>query len=402
MASSNAGNSCTNCGQPFAAGAAFCGSCGNPIKNTSNDQTAMQYRPSPADGNDMMAHPTPPLPVSGANYNSSAQAPSPYSTVQQTPPPPPMGSGFLQPPLTDNMQSMQQPMGNSGFQQPPGSVDNADNYQKLAVPPRKSFWTPKRVFITFALVLLAILIAGGSLFAYAYQRGLSASNHPAQTTGPAPVGTTSSGQTPVATTDTGQTPVATNTGQTPTATTNTGATPTPTIIAVAPGTTLYQINFPSNNSTDASQWSGGTWKIVDGIPTNDGSGYSFLVAPYQPTTRDYAVIATVGTPSNRCSDLGVVARGASDGSGDVADYNNTSQMRVQTPGVSSDWYSFAAGTTRFTIRLEVKGITSKVFINGSKSPAVTVDDTSRTDPGLAGISANYCQAQIFSFEVIAL
>jgi len=414
MASNQTGNICRNCGTPFGPGTIFCGNCGtsvinvegktaSPFQQGANGMGGMSGVNNPAGGPQIAGYGTPPPgqqvvgPSSNIDHNAATiRQATAGSNVNYTLPGP-ISSGYL--PNVPPQGPQTSPPLISGFYQAPPPPQ---------IPPKKS--SPRTLLIVIAACLLVVLIAGGGLFAYAYQLG---KNNNVGTNTPAATATSSTGQTsqtPVSAstqtsaaslTTTPDTSLTTTPDTSGTSTPSTSATPTPTTVPVAstPGTVLYTANF----TTEASQWSAATWSIINGTLINDGtSGSAFIVAPYQPTTRNYALVVTLDMPSNHCDDFYVVARATSDGSGDEADYNGTQQIRITTPGVSSDWYTYSAGTNKFTIRLDVQDITNKLFLNGSKSPAITLNDTSRTDPGIIGLNVGYCQVQVFSFQVIAL
>ncbi len=136
---------------------------------------------------------------------------------------------------------------------------------------------------------------------------------------------------------------------------------------------------------------------------NNGSGTSFITAPYQPATRDYSITANLSLPGSSCSNLQLISRATPDGNGDAGEYNQYQGLRIQTPGnTNANWYSYSPGSNKFTMSLQVKGTTIQLFLNTNKSPIETLVDTSRTDPGLVGLYADSCQVQVFSFEVTAL
>jgi len=416
MASNQTGNICRNCGTPFGPGTVFCGNCGtsvtniegktaSPFQQGSSGMGGMSSVNNPVGGPQIGGYGTPPLGQqvvgSGSNIDHNASTirqAAPGSNVNyNVPPGGPISSGYL-PNLPPQGPQTSSPLISGFYQAPPPPQ----------APPKKS--SPRKLLILIATCLLIILIIGGGLFAYAYQLG---KNNNAGTTTPGATATSGTGQTaqtpvPASTqtpatslTTTPDTSLTTTPGTSATSTPDTSATATPTTVPVAstPGTVLYTANF----TNEASQWSAATWSIINGTLINDGTSRSaFIVAPYHPPTRNYALVVTLAMPSNHCNDFYVVARATSDGSGDAADYNSTQQIRITTPGVSSDWYTYSAGTNKFTIRLDVQDITSRLFLNGSKSPAITLNDTSRTDPGIIGLNVGYCQVQVFSFQVIAL
>ncbi len=410
MASNQTGNICRNCGAPFGPGTVFCGSCGtslaniegktaSPFQQGASGMGGMSGMNNPLGGPQRAGYGTPPpgqqVVGSGSNIDHNAftiRQATPGSNANYTMPPAgPISSGYL-PNLPPQGPQTSPPLMSGFYQAPPPPQ----------MPPKKS--SSRKLLILITACLLIILVAGG-LFAYAYQLGknnnagtaTSSTGQTAQT--PVPASTQTTPATSLTTTP--DTSLTTTPGVSATSTPNTSATVTPTTVPVAstPGTVLYTANFTS----EASQWSAATWSIINGTLINDGtSGSAFIVAPYQPTTRNYALVVTLAMPSNHCNDFYVVARATSDGSGDAADYNSTQQIRISTPGVSSDWYTYSAGTNKFTIRLDVQDITNRLFLNGSKSPAITLNDTSRTDPGIIGLNVGYCQVQVFSFQVIAL
>jgi hypothetical protein len=413
MASNQTGNFCRNCGTPFGPDTVFCGNCGtaitslegktaSPFQQSAHGMSGMSGVNNPIGGPQRAEYNTPPLGQqvvgSGSNIDPNASTirqATPGSNVNYNMPPAgPISSGYL-PNVPPQEPQTSSPLMRGFYQAPPPPQ------VPPTMPPKKS--SPRKLLILITACLLIILIAGGGLFAYAYQLG---KNNTRGTTTPGATATSSTGQTaqtpvPASTQTTPATSLTTTPGTSATSTPDTSATATPTTVPVAstPGTVLYTANF----TNEASQWSAATWSIINGTLINDGnSGSAFIVAPYQPTTRNYALVVTLATPSKHCNDFYVVARATSDGSGDAADYNSTQQIRITTPGVSSDWYTYSAGTNNFTIRLEVQDITSKMFLNGSQSPAITLNDTSRTDPGIIGLNVGYCQVQVFSFQVIAL
>lgn len=203
------------------------------------------------------------------------------------------------------------------------------------------------------------------------------------------------------------------------------STPTPAEPAVAPGTVLYQADW----SAGLGGWVGsGDWHWLNGMVANDGThsdNYNddniTLTAPYRvDATADYAVEMQVqfvrwkggmiGPGPESGSAIGLVARGTKAGSY-VAGYSSawggtqwdspTSFLAMNAHNVQvMDTLPFTPGDAWHTIRLELKGNTVKVLIDGGLV-IQEVDNTYLTG-GVIGIFDRGCQVDIRAFTVSAL
>jgi hypothetical protein len=191
------------------------------------------------------------------------------------------------------------------------------------------------------------------------------------------------------------------------------AAPTPTTKS---GIVLYQAD--QLGGLDAFAGTAG-WSYANGILANDGSGAlngPWIAAPYQPQTADYAVeaeIQIVRVNQVECSGgAGLIAR-ATDDAGYAAgvvyglDACEDLHLRIGTrarPGVYggspiADTKNFSPGASWHTYRLEVKGTSVRLLVDGTLMAEGT-DDRYR-DAGRIGIWSDGTQVNVRRFAVVA-
>ncbi|HLL78763.1 MAG TPA: family 16 glycoside hydrolase [Ktedonobacteraceae bacterium] len=211
-----------------------------------------------------------------------------------------------------------------------------------------------------------------------------------------------------------------------------GVTPTPGASQPAPGNTPTQgltitpeptqPLSPSPSGTlpyqaDAS-WSGwsGTkeWNILNGMLTNNGSGYPgqpTILAPVVLSVSDYAVeakIQVVNWPRCCYSQFAIVVR-ASNGSGYWQGYSVGVDLQNPSAEISAHAGDFGSllgnapfdpGAGWHTYRVEVKGDTIKLLIDGGVKMSLV--DNSYLSGGQVGFWSYEVQLNISSFKIVAL
>lgn len=182
-------------------------------------------------------------------------------------------------------------------------------------------------------------------------------------------------------------------------------TPSPTTI---PETVLYQANW----STGADNWkTSGQWKwISNGSLGSDGTsqngGYT-IIAPYKPTSSDYAIEAVIQYNNGSYNTtFGLVARSTSgqDGYAGTVDAGSNdvyiAHMSEDSLSDSLSKQDYNVDSSQHTYRLEVKGNSITFFIDGQQISQVT--DNRYTSAGQVGIRARNADLNVLSFKVVAL
>lgn len=196
-------------------------------------------------------------------------------------------------------------------------------------------------------------------------------------------------------------------------------TPTPTP-EPKKGDTLYQANW----SSGMNGWIGSNdWHVVSGMLVNDGTQYETdgnptIIAPYLPSSADYAVIADIqlvrysdeGSISG-LDDFGIVVRSPEGGGG--YSFIVCASAGFQSCGKNDDEVLLSDGNAApidemqyhpqskwHTYRIEVKGDTITVLIDGGTVFQDT--DNKYLDAGRIGLWSNDSQISIRSFKVIML
>jgi hypothetical protein len=186
------------------------------------------------------------------------------------------------------------------------------------------------------------------------------------------------------------------------------ATPTPVpptaTPAPKPGDVLYRADW----SGGLVGWVGSTdWKTVNGMLVNDGSnggGNSLILAPYQPTTPDYALETEIEWLGSRqfISSFAVVARANDVGNIGYralsGDFKGAQILAVSERIGGADFDP--GGQKPHTYRLEVRGNTLKLLIDGGV--VLSVSDNRFLSAGRVGLWSDYGQMNVRSFKVIAL
>jgi hypothetical protein len=212
------------------------------------------------------------------------------------------------------------------------------------------------------------------------------------------------------------------------------ATPTPNPCSSKPnsGTVLYRADW----SQDTNGWVGsGDWTALNGMLVTAGNGNPPIFAPYHPGDNcitDYAVVATITRikyNNNTQGSFGLVVRAAANGGGytlsicakqlyafgaivgscaDDSDGNNTYEALLLVGQNFPDGGTVLGSVgfkpiqnTQYTYRIEVKGNTIAVFINGNRIISPVTDNTYLSG-GQVGIWSTDCQINVNSFEVVAL
>lgn len=182
--------------------------------------------------------------------------------------------------------------------------------------------------------------------------------------------------------------------------------PTPPLV----GTVLYQ------SSQSWSGWSGTKeWKILNGMLINDGSGYPgqpTILAPDVLQVSDYAVeanIQVVNWPRCCYSQFAIVVRASTNSYGSWQGYSIGDDLQNPSTEISAHAGDFGSslanapfdpGAAWHTYRVEVKGDTIKLLIDGGVKLAIT--DNSYLSGGQVGLWSYEVQLNVSSFKVIAL
>jgi hypothetical protein len=246
-----------------------------------------------------------------------------------------------------------------------------------------------------AVVFLVMLVAS-IIFApiLSPARGNDQSRNPAPTTNISPQGT---GSTSTLT-------------ATPSPTSSPTPPPTP---APKPGDVLYQADSSWHG------WSGTKeWNVLNGMLTNDGTGYPgqpTILAPDVLQVSDYAVEANIQVVNwHRCcySQFAIVVRASTNSYGSWVGYSVGEDLEDRTPSTAQisahagDFGSslgnapFDPGGAWHTYRVEVKGNTIKLLIDGGVKLVIT--DNSYLSGGQVGFWSYEVQLNINSFKIIAL
>lgn len=249
----------------------------------------------------------------------------------------------------------------------------------------------KQQWIVFSIIAVVLLIVAGVV-----------ANFPTPTQGQAPgvLSTQNSSTTP------------SGTGSTPVSTQPSPQIPTPTS-PPNPGTVLYQAD---------SSWSGwsGTkeWNILNGLLTNDGTGYPgspTILAPTKLGISDYAVEANIQVVNwHRCcySQYAIVVRASNNSNGGWQGYSVGEDLEDRTPStvnIAADAghigpalanAPFDPGTALHTYRVEVKGNRIKLLIDGGVK--IDITDNTSLSGGQVGFWSYEVQLNISSFKIIAL
>jgi hypothetical protein len=133
---------------------------------------------------------------------------------------------------------------------------------------------------------------------------------------------------------------------------------------------------------------------------NDGTGYgSLILAPFQPATPDYAAEAEIQGLAE-FGNFGVAARAVDDASGYRGGFFDSSASAAITgPGMPFQGRQFRHGRTWHTYRLEVKGNTVKLLIDGGLF--LERSDNRFLTAGRAGLwQGRGAQFNVRSFKVI--
>lgn len=164
---------------------------------------------------------------------------------------------------------------------------------------------------------------------------------------------------------------------------------------------LYQANW----SSGMNGWSGPGWKSVAGMLVSDGSNGAPILAPYQPTTPNYAIEVEARADSG-CSNgsyFTMVARDAQSGfysaevcgggiyAVDASGNSNQIATLNNPPDPGHGWHTY---------RLEVKDNRVTLLYDGSALASAT--DNRYLDAGQVGLQASGMQVSVRSFKVIAL
>jgi Domain of Unknown Function (DUF1080) len=177
----------------------------------------------------------------------------------------------------------------------------------------------------------------------------------------------------------------------------------------APTTGLLYEATANNGGLDKWPLPGG-WKHLDGMLVSDGSGGT-VASPQQFTKlRDIAVEAEIQLLPNACCDFGVYLRanGGNGYSGGVSGRNDASTVYVY----GAIWkdcigsyctrlvdQGFSPGTDWHTYRLEARGNTITLFVDGYQ--VTTTTDNVYLSGGLVGLWA-HVQLQVRGFRIIGL
>ncbi len=192
--------------------------------------------------------------------------------------------------------------------------------------------------------------------------------------------------------------------------------PSAVMSVASSGTVLYEADWTGG----LSGWTGPSdWKTLNGMLLNDGTNESIqpIAAPYQPPTPDYAIETEVQILKAAYSppghSFGLVARYT----GENESY--TAGVREDAVGnklagiadLSARWgpdFTEGVGTSQVfdpgedwhTYRLELKGNTLKLLVDGSV--LVQGTDNRFLSAGRVGLWSQGYQLQVRSFKVIAL
>lgn len=217
--------------------------------------------------------------------------------------------------------------------------------------------------------------------------------------------TASNQPTPTATsTNTGQATTTISPTNTPIATTT--LTPTSCLNSCL----LYQADW----SKGMDGWSGGSqWGVnSSGILVSNGNSQNnkFIVAPYRPTTANYAVEAQIQflqplSPSSDPTLFGIMVRGAAEGDKigyDCYMYNNSARIRVAADPNSQvlQQTPYTLDTSWHTYRVEVNNNSIKCFIDNMQVLQVT--DNTYMLPGEVGLLDINSQINVRSFTVVSV
>jgi|GEM_PF-2940909 len=253
---------------------------------------------------------------------------------------------------------------------------------------KKGSWRPG---IAFSIAAVVLLVAAGIV-----------ANLPSSTRSQAsgPLSTQSSTTSP------------SGTGNTPITTQPPPQIPSPTS-PPGPGTVLYQAD------QSWSGWSGTKeWNVLNGMLTNDGTGYPgqpTILAPYQLQVSNYAVEANIQVVNwHRCcySQYAIVVRASTNSDGGWQGYSVGEDLEDRTPSTANIAADaghigsalanapFDPGTAWHTYRVEVKGNTIKLLIDGGVK--IDITDNTYLSGRQVGFWSYEVQLNISSFKIIAL
>jgi hypothetical protein len=167
-----------------------------------------------------------------------------------------------------------------------------------------------------------------------------------------------------------------------------GAPPPP-----APEKVLYQADW----SQGFAGWNGPPdWKTVSGMLVNDGTavGSRNIVAPYRPSTADYAIEIEMRVHGAPPGGGGLFAR---EGYYSGRWYN---QITICATGECDAWQETRTDQEWHSYRLEARGNSLKLFVDGD--PRLETTDNKYLAPGRVGLWANSAQISVRSFKIIQL
>lgn len=182
--------------------------------------------------------------------------------------------------------------------------------------------------------------------------------------------------------------------------------------AAAPAAPSYSASWGAGG---ASGWIGPSdWKTVDGMLVNDGTGeyssFKPIFAPYHPPSANYAVEAQIRVSANSAgSSFGLVARADGQGGGYAGGAGSGWDQTTGINDLSGGWgagglsgrlvqgAAFDPGMDWHTYRLEVRGNTVRLLIDGAEAASVT--DNKYLSTGRVGLWCNTYQVEVRSFTV---
>ncbi len=190
-------------------------------------------------------------------------------------------------------------------------------------------------------------------------------------------------------------------------------TPTPTASSL-PGAILYQADWTSG----MNGWTGGSqWKVVNGMLVSDGTnagytatGVDAVTAPYQPSTANYAVEASIQIVSSPdpCY-FGIRGRVQSDGSnydGYFVGFDTSSGGAVIASFSAGDYWAlrgskeYSPGSGWHTYRAAFKDNQLTLLIDGNVVLQAT--DNKFLSAGQVGLGNGRCQVDVNRFQVLSL
>jgi hypothetical protein len=190
--------------------------------------------------------------------------------------------------------------------------------------------------------------------------------------------------------------------------------PTLTLPAVKPGTVLYQADW----SKGLDGWSStGGWQAVQGQLQGDSLEESFILAPYKPTTANYAVEARIQVVHLLRAHGGSLSLFAKQGRGTAGfqagvaalmgpgprTFGSNPQLQIYAePGGPSNFYvsDYDPQTQWHTYRVEVQDDSATLVVDGIAITTINSEQPYSTGP--LGISSGLVLLRVSSFRVLAM